>query len=86
MTDLSYSLTFIILALLLLFTNQTFFTTQIIIALLITIWGIRLAAYLFSRILKIGKDSRFDGIREDFWKFAGFWTLQAVSVVIIMLP
>jgi len=86
MTDLSYSLTFIILALLLLFTNQTFFTTQIIIALLITIWGIRLAAYLFSRILKIGKDSRFDGIREDFLKLAGFWTLQAVSIWIILLP
>ena len=85
-TDLSYSLIFIILALLLLFSNQTFFTTQIIIALLITIWGIRLATYLFSRILKIGKDSRFDGIREKFLKFAGFWTLQAVSVWIIMLP
>ena len=85
-TDLSYSLTFIILALLLLFTNQTFFTTQIIIALLIIIWGIRLAVYLFSRILKIGRDSRFDDIRDNFLKFAGFWTLQAVSVWIIMLP
>lgn len=85
-TDLSYSLTFIILALLLLLTNQTFFPTQIFIALLITFWGIRLAAYLFSRILKTGKDSRFDSSREDLLKFAGFWTLQAVSVWIIMLP
>jgi steroid 5-alpha reductase family enzyme len=85
-TDLSYSLTFIILALLLLFTNQTFFTTQIIIALLIITWGIRLAVYLFSRMLKIGRDSRFDDIRDNFLKFVGFWTLQAVSVWIIMLP
>jgi steroid 5-alpha reductase family enzyme len=78
-TDLSYSLTFITLALLLLFTNQMFFTTQVIIALLIVIWGIRLAVYLFSRILNIGRDSRFDDIRDNFLKFAGFWTLQAVS-------
>ena len=85
-TDLSYGLTFIILTILLLFTNQTFFNSQIIIVLLISAWGIRLAGYLFIRILNIGKDSRFDGIRENVLKFAGFWTLQAFSVWIILLP
>lgn len=85
-TDLSYGLTFILLAILLLFTNQTFFASQIIIVLLISAWGIRLAGYLFIRILNIGKDSRFDGIRENVLKFAGFWTLQAFSVWIILLP
>jgi steroid 5-alpha reductase family enzyme len=52
---------------------------------MISLWGIRLATYLFIRIIKTKKDKRFDGIREDFWKFAKFWFLQAISVWLISL-
>jgi len=85
-TDLSYGLTFIGLAIFSLFDNGTFFRYQLISSLLITLWGLRLSGYLFIRILKIKNDKRCDGIRENFIKFAQFWFFQAIAVWIISLP
>jgi steroid 5-alpha reductase family enzyme len=85
-TDLSYGLTFVGLAFLVLIYNGNFFSYQIVLTAAITLWGGRLAGYLFIRILKTKRDKRFDGIRENFLKFARFWILQTVSVWIIMLP
>ncbi len=45
-----------------------------------------MSAYLFVRILKTGKDKRFDGVREDLKRFGSFWLLQAVSIFVILLP
>lgn len=53
---------------------------------MVLIWGVRIATYLFVRILKIKKDKRFDGIRENFISFAMFWLFQALAVWIISLP
>jgi steroid 5-alpha reductase family enzyme len=66
--------------------NRLFTLTNIILAIMATFWGVRLAGYLFYRILKTKKDERFNGIREHFWKFAMFWTFQTVLIFIIMLP
>ena len=85
-TDLSYGLTFVILAFYIFLTRSGQFSYQLLLLLMITAWGVRLAGYLFIRILKTKKDKRFDGIRENFLKFAQFWFLQAVSVWVIMLP
>lgn len=85
-TDLSYGLTFIALAWYGFFIQDNLQLHQVILIGLITAWGARLATYLFIRILTIKKDARFDGTREKFWKFLQFWSLQAVSVWIIMLP
>jgi steroid 5-alpha reductase family enzyme len=85
-TDLSYGLTFVILAWYLLGKQDNSSLQGAIITALITLWGVRLAGYLFVRILKIGKDARFDGIREKFFSFAKFWTLQGFAIWIIMLP
>ena len=86
-TDLSYGLTFIIAVIFAYILNieyASFF--KIILVLLVSIWGIRLSVYLFVRILKTGKDKRFDGVREDLKKFASFWLLQAISIFVILLP
>ncbi len=85
-TDLAYGLTFVILAWILVLKTGTMYPTQIILAIMISLWGIRLAGYLFYRIMKIKKDERFNGIREDFKKFATFWTFQTLIIFIIMLP
>lgn len=85
-TDLSYGLTFIFLAALVLFSNGKWFFYQLVLTTAVTLWGGRLAGFLFIRILKTKRDKRFDGIRENFLKFARFWILQALSVWIIMLP
>jgi steroid 5-alpha reductase family enzyme len=53
---------------------------------MVVAWGARLAMYLFYRIMHIGRDARFDGIRERFWKFLKFWFFQGVAVWVIMLP
>ncbi|MBD3280421.1 DUF1295 domain-containing protein [Candidatus Dojkabacteria bacterium] len=85
-TDLSYGLTFVIIAWILFLLGDTRTTPQLVLSLMVTAWGIRLAGYLFIRILKIKKDKRFDGIRENFWKFASFWTLQGTSIWLILIP
>lgn len=86
-TDLSYGLTFIIAAVFALFVNlENYSTYKLILVVLVSIWGVRLSGYLFYRIIKTGKDKRFDGIREDFFRFASFWSLQAVTVFIVLLP
>jgi steroid 5-alpha reductase family enzyme len=84
-TDLSYSLTFAVLALVLLATGARE-PVQLVAALLVLLWAGRLGAYLFRRILRMKVDHRFDGIREEPLRFARFWLLQAITVAVVMLP
>lgn len=84
-TDLSYSLTFALLAVVLLFTGEGD-TAQIVASLLVVIWAVRLGAYLFRRILRMKVDHRFDDMRGKPLRFARFWLLQAVTVAVVMLP
>ncbi len=84
-TDLSYSLSFALLALALPDTGAHR-PVQLVAALLVLLWAFRLGGYLFGRILRIKVDHRFDGIREKPLSFARFWLLQAISVAVIMLP
>lgn len=86
-TDLSYGLTFVIAVVFSYLINIEYASLfKTILLILVSLWGVRLSIYLFIRILKTGKDKRFDGVREDFKKFASFWLLQAVSIFIILLP
>jgi steroid 5-alpha reductase family enzyme len=86
LTDLSYGLTFVILSLVNLFLKRGPSPLQVLLAVLVVVWGLRLGMYLFIRILKIGRDERFDGRRENIGSFARFWALQALSIWIILLP
>lgn len=85
LTDLSYSITFIAISVWLLATNQSNLIATILI-LMICAWAIRLGTFLYIRIRKQTRDSRFDGMREVFFKFLKFWILQGVSVWVIMMP
>lgn len=86
-TDLSYVLTFVIASIFAFYKNiDNSSIYKIVLLLLISIWGIRLSIYLFRRILKTGRDKRFDDKRDNFFKFGSFWLLQAVSIFIILLP
>jgi steroid 5-alpha reductase family enzyme len=84
-TDLSYSLTFAVFAVVLPFTGAAE-PVQLGASLLVLLWAVRLGAYLFRRILRIKVDHRFDGMRDEPLRFARFWFLQAVAVAVIMLP
>lgn len=84
-TDLTYGLTFVLLALWLLVKSDRD-STSLALAGMVTAWGLRLAGYLFYRILHMGRDARFDGVRERFWAFLQFWFFQGIVVWMVMIP
>lgn len=85
-TDLSYGLTFVVLAAWLLSKGDATALPPLMLAGMVIAWGVRLAGYLFYRIMTIGRDARFDGIREHFWPFFKFWLGQGIAVWVILLP
>jgi len=85
-TDLSYGLTFVALAGLVLVNPDSRAPAQLALAGMVILWGVRLATYLLYRIIRIKRDPRFDGVREHFWTFFRFWFFQGVAVWVIMLP
>lgn len=88
LTDLSYALTFsgITLGLYLLHLKKLNGYLHLGIVTMVLLWAFRLGSFLLKRILKEGKDARFDKFRAKFWRFGGFWLLQGLSVPIILLP
>jgi steroid 5-alpha reductase family enzyme len=50
------------------------------------IWATRIAGFLLFRVLKTGTDSRFDDIRNNFFKFLAFWIGQIIWVWTVSLP
>ena len=53
---------------------------SILLFCLVVVWAVRLGAFLVRRILKVGKDSRFDQIKPSFFRFLSAWTLQGLWV------
>ena len=49
-------------------------------------WGARLSGFLLFRIIKTGKDDRFDEMRDKFFSFLGFWVFQMIWVWSVSLP
>lgn len=84
LTDLSYGLTFVLVAWWYGLKSGSF--VDWLLVGLINLWGFRLAGYLLIRIIKIGRDKRFDKMRDKFFKFLGFWLLQAVTIFMVMIP
>lgn len=79
-TDITYSLSFIALTTIAFFSSADRSPARILTACAVLIWGLRLGAYLFNRIIHIKVDHRFDDKRDSFVKFGSFWLLQAISV------
>lgn len=85
-TDLSYSLSFALVSIVLILRNLGTAPAALVPAALTVVWAARLGSYLFGRIRKIKVDHRFDGMRESVWRFSHFWTLQALTVFVVLLP
>lgn len=85
LTDASYAVTFIALALRAYFHSRQS-TYDVVGALMVCLWALRIGSFLLYRVIRAGRDRRFDGMREDFWKFGKFWLGQAVTVWILMIP
>jgi steroid 5-alpha reductase family enzyme len=59
---------------------------QIVTSIFIMLWAARLSGFLLFRILKTGKDDRFDDKRDKFLPFLGFWVFQMLWVWTVSLP
>jgi len=51
-----------------------------LLTVLITVWAGRLGTFLFQRVKAVGKDGRFDRIKQNAPQFAMTWTLQGLWV------
>ena len=74
--DFAGGTNFVVLAIITLAFSGTQNARQILDSLFIMIWGARLSGFLLFRILKTGKDDRFDDKRDKFFPFLGFWVFQ----------
>ncbi|KAB1212308.1 hypothetical protein CJ030_MR5G025076 [Morella rubra] len=85
-TDFAGSTNFVLIAILTLVLKGTWHFRQVVLTLLVVIWGLRLGVFLLMRILQWGEDRRFDEMRSNFGKLAIFWIFQAVWVWTVSLP
>lgn len=85
-TDITYSLSFVVLAAILYATLRPKSLIAVSSLVMVILWAFRLGSYLFLRILRIKVDHRFDDRRDNLVAFGSFWLLQAISVWVIMLP
>lgn len=85
LTDISYAATFVGLVMYNLVATKELTVYKWILAFMIMLWSVRIGMYLFIRINKTGKDKRFDGMRENFWRFSGFWLIQAITVWAVLI-
>ena len=86
LTDFMGGTNFIWLGIITLAMSGTTNPRQIITSIMIMLWGARLSGFLLFRILKTGKDDRFDDKRDKFFPFLGFWVAQMMWVWIVSLP
>jgi steroid 5-alpha reductase family enzyme len=85
-TDFAGGTNFVVLAIITLAFSGHHNARQIVTSLFIMVWGLRLSAFLLFRILKTGKDDRFDDKRDKFFPFLGFWVFQMLWVWTVSLP
>ena len=86
LTDISYAISFMALDIFALFHAKKINTYSLILFLLVAIWSLRIGGFLLIRILRVGKDKRFDDLRNNFIKFGKFWIGQAFTSWVLMLP
>ncbi|KAG2504203.1 hypothetical protein JM16_009359, partial [Phytophthora kernoviae] len=85
-TDLAGALNFIVLALLSLVMQGVYDTRAVVVTCLQVAWAVRLGSFLFVRVLKRGRDARFDEMRANCMAFFVFWVFQILWVFIVSLP
>ncbi|MEC9414079.1 MAG: DUF1295 domain-containing protein [Pseudomonadota bacterium] len=76
--DATGSFTFVSLSLFLIFVVRDFYA--FLICSLVMIWSLRLGSFLFSRVKRSGRDTRFTEMKKNFFWFFMTWNLSALWV------
>eukprot|EP00939_MAST-03C_sp_MAST-3C-sp1_P005033 g5033.t1 len=84
--DLSGSLTHFTLVSYALLHSPHNTTNSVFASVVSYVWMARLGSFLYKRILRDGKDGRFDHIKPVWLSFLGAWTIQALWVLLIQMP
>lgn len=59
---------------------------RLVLSVMALTWSLRLGSYLLARILRAGKDSRFEVLRATCLRWLGVWTIQAVWCFLVICP
>ncbi|KAH8714288.1 hypothetical protein BGZ61DRAFT_387510 [Ilyonectria robusta] len=86
LTDFAGGTNFALLAILTLAFSGHHHARQVVASLFLIAWALRLSGFLLFRILRTGKDDRFDDKRDRFFPFLGFWVFQMFWVWTVSLP
>ncbi|KAK8034934.1 hypothetical protein PG993_009929 [Apiospora rasikravindrae] len=86
LTDFAGGTNFAVLAIITLAFSGHHHARQIVASLFLIVWALRLSGFLLFRILKTGKDDRFDDKRDKFFPFLGFWVFQMLWVWTVSMP
>jgi len=78
--DIVGSITYIVLVIIAVCLSPIVDGRSLLLLILVLIWAVRLGSFLFRRVLKAGKDGRFDEIKPYFFRFLTAWTLQALWI------
>jgi steroid 5-alpha reductase family enzyme len=82
--DLTGSITYISVTIMAVLLSPVVDGRSVLLLILVLIWAGRLGTFLFRRILKAGKDARFDDIKVSFVRFLNTWTLQGLWVTLTL--
>ncbi len=80
--DLTGGITYITVTVVAVLLSNTLDLRSAIVAGMVMFWSVRLASFLFMRISRAGKDSRFDVIKHRPLRFFLAWTLQGLWVLL----
>jgi len=78
--DLVGSLTYTSISLIILLTVPNLSTRSLVLGLMVMLWALRLGPFLYLRIKKDGRDSRFDEIKKVPLRFFNVWNIQGLWV------
>ncbi|KAJ3254197.1 hypothetical protein HDU77_004185 [Chytriomyces hyalinus] len=60
--------------------------SQVLVAASTIIWAGRLFKFLTARVKRLGRDSRFDKVKDKPVVFSGYWAVQALWVAVVCFP
>ena len=79
--DLTGSLTYLVVVALSLVASARD-PRAVVMGAMVAVWASRLGTFLFRRVRRVGKDGRFDAIKQSWARFLVAWTVQGLWVFV----